>query len=282
MFNPRDQLLSAEQYAKAADALPVLTGILLFEFCRHKETEVVRDRIAQNFIARADTMVRSVFRLWDIPDYGSCWTLHRALLDRLFHLHDLNKKDQFDVFDDWSFKMQYEAAERLRSDPAMKGQLEGLVEDLTPERKVRYQRLVSNPPQWRRPKADQASRDMDLTFLYRHGYDYASCYVHPMANDGQEDFYNITRLQPQSDFGEASATVVLSNSILIASIIQQEALNASTLHWRAVVYDVIDGVRNFLGSASPEHHLPLAKVGLMFKENMRLAQRREPSSPVAN
>ncbi len=276
MFNHSDQHLSVEQYAQAADALHVLSGTLLFEFARHSATEVTRDQIARNFIARADTMVRGIFRLWEITDYGDCWIIHRALLDRLFHLHALNDNDQFDLFDDWSFKMQYEAACRLRSDPALKGQLKGLVDDLTTERKARYQRLVKNPPDWRRPKAEDAAKAMDLTFLYRYGYDYASQHVHPMANDGQEDFFNISRLEPKPNFPEWG--IVLSNSILIASLILQEALNASTLSWCRVVYDAVDGVRNFLLSASPEHHLPLAKVSMMFKEHFPLAQRRESSS----
>ena len=279
MFNPPDHRLSVDEYTKAADALHVLTGVLLFEFARHGETEILRDQIARNFIARADALVRGIFKLWEIPDYNACWILHRTLLDRLFHLHDLNKEDQFEVFNDWSFKKQYEAAERLRSDPAMKGQLNGLIEESTPERKARYHRLVKNPPDWRRPKAADAARDMDLTFLYSYGYDYASRYVHPMADDGQEDFYNITHLQPRPDFGESAATVVLSNSILIASMIDQEALNASSLSWMAVVYDAIDGVRNFLGTGTLDHHIPLAKVGVMFKEDTPLAKRREPDRP---
>ena len=101
--------------------------MLLFELARHGEAALTRDLIVRNFIARADTMVRDIFRLWEIEDYGDCWIIHRALLDRLFHLHNLNDKDQFDLFDDWSFKMQYEAANRLPSDPALKGQLKGLV-----------------------------------------------------------------------------------------------------------------------------------------------------------
>ena len=32
------------------------------------------------------------------------------------------------------------------------------------------------------------------------------------------------------------------------------------------------------GTTSPEHHLPLAKVSVMFKEHLSLAQRRESSS----
>jgi hypothetical protein len=276
MFNGSDQHLSVEQYAQAADALHVLSGMLLFEFARHSATELTRDQIVRNFIARAETMVRGIFRLWEIKDYGDCWIIHRALLDRLFHLHALNDNDQFDLFDDWSFKMQYEAAGRLRSDPALKGQLKGLVDDPTNERKARYQRLVENHPDWRRPRAKEAAKAMDLTFLYRYGYDYASHHVHPLANDGQEDFFNICHLEPKPNFPEWG--IVLSNSILVASLIVQEALNASTLSWYRVVYDAVDGVRNFLLSAAPEHHLPLAKVSMMFKEHLPLAQRRELSS----
>jgi hypothetical protein len=268
-----DQHLSAEQCNEAADALHVLSGMLLFEFARHNETASTRDLIVRNFIARADTMVRAILRLWEIKAYGDCWIIHRALLDRLFHLHALNVANQFDLFDDWSFKMQYEAANRLRSDPALKGQLKGLVDDLTTEQKARYQRLVKTPPDWRRPKAEDAARAMDLTILYRYGYDYASQHVHPMANDGLEDFFNITHLEPRPNFPEWG--IVLSNSILVASLTVQEALNASTLSWRRVVYDAVDGIRNFLRSASPEHLLPLAKVSKMFEERIPLAQRHE-------
>ena len=110
-----DQPLSFEQYGQAAEALHVLSGILLFEFVRREGQALSRNRIARNSIARADTTVRGIFRLWEISDQTDCWILHRALLDRLFHLHNLNQKDQFEVFNDWSFKMLYEAAGQLRS-----------------------------------------------------------------------------------------------------------------------------------------------------------------------
>ena len=97
------QHLSFEQYAQAAEALHVLSGILLFEFARRDEAAAPRDQIARNFIARADTMVRGILRLWEMNDQTDCWILHRALLDRLFHLNDLNQKNQFDVLNDWSF-----------------------------------------------------------------------------------------------------------------------------------------------------------------------------------
>ncbi len=272
MIHP-DEYLSAEQYNEAAEALHVLSGMLLFEFARQNETTATRDLIVRNFIARADTMVRGILRLWEIKDYGDCWILHRSLLDRLFHLRALNDNDQFDLFDDWSFKMQCEAANRLRSDPEFKGQIKELVDDLTTEQKMRYQRLVKNSPNWRRPKAEDVARAMDLSFLYKYGFDFASQHVHPMANDGQQDFFNITHLEPKPNFPKP--IMVLSNSILAASLIAQEALNASTLSWRRVVYDAVDGIRNFLRSASPEHLLALVKVSKMVEEHIPLAQPRE-------
>jgi hypothetical protein len=67
-------------------------------------------------------------------------------------------------------------------------------------------------------------------------------------------------------------------------MILQEALNASSLAWMAVVYNAIDGVRNFLLAAEPEHHLQLAKVSALFSNNISLANRRDPnvSEPTGN
>jgi hypothetical protein len=94
-----------------------------------------------------------------------------------------------------------------------------------------------------------------------------------MANDGQEDFFNITHLEPKPNFPEWK--IALSNSILAGSLIVQEALNASTLSWRRIVYDAVDGVRKALRSPSPEHLLPLVKVSKMFEKHIPLAKRRE-------
>ena len=114
MLNPSHHRLTFEQYREAAEAMHVLAGMLLFEFARHADTEVRRDQIVRNFIARADTIVRGIVRLWEMDDRADCWILHRALLDRLFHLYDLNQKNQFDVFDDWSLQRRGFLYERRR------------------------------------------------------------------------------------------------------------------------------------------------------------------------
>ncbi len=266
-----------ERYGKAAETLRVLAGIILLEFARHQSS--TRNQIARNFVARADATVTSIFKLWEIGDFGDCWVLYRTLVDRLFHLYALNRDDQFDAFDDWSFKAQYEAANRLRSDPLMKDRLEGVVDEPTDEQKARYQRLVLKPPQWRRPKPEQTAKDMGLGMLNAYGYDFASTHVHPMANDGQEDFFRLTGLKPAPAFPDWS--VALNNSVLVWTMTIQEALNASSLRWRAIVYDGLEGIRQYLGTGEVAYFAAVAKCGGVFAKGQALAATSEADSQQA-
>jgi hypothetical protein len=268
---PSHQYLTFQEYEGAAAALHILAPILLLEFARYSDSESIRNKIARNFIARADFTVRSVFQLWEASDYTNCWILHRGLIDRLFHINDILQNDSFQAFDDWSFKQLYEAAERLRSNPFIGGQVDELVQKATDEQQKRYGRLVANPPIWRRPKAKEVAKRMDLDFLYNYGYDYASRFVHPMATDGEDDFGAMIKLEQRSELAE-KGIVVLSNSVLIATMIFQDALNASSLSWMAVVFDAIDGIRGFLRDAAPEHHVPLSQIALICSDKKPLAQ----------
>ena len=88
---------------------------------------------------------------------------------------------------------------------------------------------------------------MGLGFLYRFGYDYASTHIHPMADDGEADFGRLT--SPSQTVAPGDATVV-RNSLLVESILIQEALNVSSLKWCAIVYDFLDQVKHFAGEGS--------------------------------
>lgn len=269
MTDSPDRQRLAERYEEAADTFHVLTRTLLIEFAKHGSG--IRDSICQNFIARADVMLSGIFCLWKAKDYGDCWIIHRALLDRLFHLSALNKDDHFDLFDEWSFKRQYDAINRVRSDPAIRGQLEGVIQEPRATDKARYQRLSRNPPQWHRPDPEQVARALGVSSLYKYGYDYASTYVHPMASDGQEDFYRITGLEPAPPFPDW--TSVLCNSIIVATLILQEAMNASNVSWHVRAYDAILGIRRFLETASLACFIPALEVGQMLAAGIPLARR---------
>lgn len=266
-FNANDYL-PVESYKEASDISNIVTKVLLLEFAREEPN--LRNTIIHNFIARADMITQAVFQLWELQDYQDCWVLNRCLLDRLFHLRHLQQNDEFEVFEKWSFLEQYNAINRVRSDPEFRGSLKSKFFNPTTEQKERARGLAKNPPVWQRPKAEDAAKGLDMRFLYCYGYDFASTLVHPMANDGQQDFYTITKLKPSPNFPDHR--VVLSNTLLITKTLIQEGLNASTLSWHALVYDFLDDFRHFLDDGSKEYAISFRKIGTLFGQGTRLCR----------
>ena len=258
-----NKYLSFNEYLDGAKTLNNVSGMILFSFARH--TLDTKDLIIRNFIARSSMMLNGIFKLWEISDYQDAWIIHRAFLDRLFHLYDLGAKDQFCEFDDWSFFEQYKANNKVKSDPEFKRQATGWVFELTKDQKSRTKSLSKNPPKWRRPKAEDVAKSMDLSFLYKYGYDFASTHVHPMANDGEQDFYTLTKLEPTPRFPDQIS--VLSNSILVSSLILQEALKLSSFRWRGVLWNYLEHIRLFLEDGAIAYTESFLKVLHMFKDS---------------
>jgi hypothetical protein len=262
-----------ESYTEALGAFHAISGTILFEFARQEPS--TRNDIICHFVARTDTMVRGVFCLWDIQDYQDCWILNRCLLDRLFHLVHLHEDDQFEVFEAWSFLQQYNALNRVRSNPDFKSALESSGSSFTPEQKERAKTLLANPPIWQRPKAENVAKKLDMRFLYRFGYDFGSTHVHPMANDGQQDFFTITGLEPAPQFPDQRS--VLSNTLLVGTMVVQHGLNASTLSWRTLVYDFLDDLRRFLDTGSDDYKRSFAKLGWLVEQGVVLSMMQDDS-----
>jgi hypothetical protein len=247
---------STEEFQLAADGLYGFCGLLLFAFA--KQQCDTKNLILRNFIARTSVSVRGVMQLWLISDVQDCWVLHRCLMDRFFHLRHLGAAKEYDLFDDWSFYEQYNALNRVRSDQDFGAEHRTAAFSPTPEQKARYTKLSKNPPQFKRPKAEDVAKGMDLSFLYKYGYDYGSRHVHPMSDDGGEDFFAITKLDRGSELPDQRS--VISNSILVGCLIVQEALNQSSFRWRAVVYDFLGQLMSHLENGSMEYGLAMQKV----------------------
>ncbi len=262
MVTKPKKYLEYNKYRDAADSLYAVSGMILFSFVKHNCD--TKNLIIRNFIARTAMMLKAIFRLWEISDYQDAWVIHRTLIDRLFHLHDLGEKDEFHAFDDWSFFQQYKAQNKVKSDHEFKHEAVGWVYDLTEEQKLRIKSLSENPPKWKRPKAEFVAKSMGLDFLYKYGYDFASTHVHPMANDGQQDFFTITKLEPAPRFPDQIS--VLSNSVLASSVFLQEALNHSSFQWRRVLWDYLEQIRCFLDDGNDSYKKTFLKLGYMFPE----------------
>jgi len=261
---------SLEEFRTAIGAFHGVCGLLLFAFA--KQDCDTKNLLIRNFIARTDVMLRGVLQLWDVADFQDCWILNRCLLDRLFHLIHLGETGSHGLFDDWSFCEQYKAQNRVRSDPEFRDALKSELFTPSPKEKSRFNELSKSPPKWERPMAEVIAKRRNLSFLYRYGYDFGSTHVHPMANDGQQDFFSITKLEPSPNFPDQRS--VISNSILIGCMIVQEGLNQSSFRWRRVVYDFLDHLMGHLHDGTPGYQLTFLKIAKMAQE-MELSEPTE-------
>lgn len=248
---------SIEAYKKAIEILDMFTTIILFSFVKHG-TEV-KEIIIRNFIARAIVALKGILRLYEMDNYHDCWVLHRCILDRLFHLRALAVDNQFEIFEKWSFKKQYEFKNKVRSDPDVKERVSSNYFKGMDKEKVRYNNICKEKPHWKRPNPEAVAKNMELMPLYKYGYDYASTLVHPMANDGETDFLRQTKLGTQEVFTDQK--VVINNSCLAVVVLIQEGLNTSNLLWRGIIYDFLDNLRSFLLSGSEQYQLTFYKIG---------------------
>ena len=270
LLTPGDYL-DIHAYEEAIDATHVFGGIVLFELSRHNC--ITRDIIIRNFLARTDVLLKAILHLWQINDLHDCWVLHRCLMDRLFHLSELDVLNEFDLFEEWSFFEQYKAQNKIRSDIELAAAKTNPLFTPSQDEAARAKILSKAPPEWHRPKAEDVAKRLDMTFLYKYGYDFASRHVHPMANDGERDFFEITHLEPAPSYPDQR--VVLSNSILVGSMIFQVGLNASSFKWRHVVFNFLSELREHLQGGNATHLISLAKIADLFHQNVELSERKD-------
>lgn len=252
----RKEYWPIESYKEVIDILDKVTSIILFSFAEHSVE--VKDVIIRNFIARAIVTLKGILRLLEISDHQDCWVLYRCVLDRLFHLRALAEKNEFELFEKWSFKQQYELRDKLWSDPDFKEKINPKFFKDKKKEKKRYVIISKEQPRWNRPKTKVVAKNMNLEFLYKYGYDYASTLVHPMANDGQDDFLRQTNIERKELFIDQKG--VINNSILVVILLIQEGLNSSNFVWRRLLYDFLDDVFSFLKTGSKDYLSSFVKI----------------------
>jgi len=255
---------SYEDYELASNSLRAVCGMVLFSFAEYECSN--KDLIIRNFIAKSSMSLKGIFSLWEIESYYDCWILYRALLDRYLHLSHIGENNEFEQFDDWSFFKQMVSHNHVRSDARFKSELDNPVYNISKEQKERLRALSKNKPKWKRPKAEQVAKDLDMDFIYKFGYDMASMHVHPMANDGQQDFYTITKLKSDIDF--PSRITVLNNSILVVTMLLQDSMYLTNFRWRPVVLDFINDIRKFLSQGDLTYRHTFKKIAELFPENL--------------
>ena len=245
----------SEVLRQAIETFRVYSGVVLLSFAKHGQG--LRDTVARNFIARGMSCTQSIYAVWSAGSEQDAWILHRSLLDRLLHLHHLGETDGFSKFEEFSFLSMYEARHQLLSDQDMSAKVPTSLKELQKTDRPRYEAISAKQARWHRPKAEDVAKGMDLGFLYRLGYDYASMHVHPMSGDGEADFTTLISAPHVVTLPDAT---VVRNSILVQSMLVQEAFNVSKMRWRAIAYDFLDQIRTFVGTGDPQFQVTFYKI----------------------
>lgn len=266
--------LCDDECQTALEALHLVTSVVLFEFMR--EPHEVRDNLLRNYVARADKLAHAVFALWKLDDFQDCWILFRCLLERYFLVRHLWDTDAFEDFESWSFLEQFKAVQRVRSDDTVDTSRSDLFVPPTDQQRMRAAALFRNPPTWRRPKAEKVAKASDLGFLYTYGYLHASAQVHPMADDGLQDFHLLTGAEPAPNFPDQSA--VLTNTLLVNTMLLQDAMNASSMRWMALVFNALDDIREFLADGQYDMTERMYTLAGAFRQNLVLSEAG-PTAP---
>ena len=250
--------LSQNEYKQAIGVLRQFTKIALL-WLTEKTSDQLKDQIIGNFIARGTVCLDSIYRLWQVGNYQDCWVLHRTLVDRVLHLRQLIDRDEFAEFERWSFQKQYQMADAALSDPMIIAKLQPeMIQKAKALHKERRSRFRQEPKStWKRPRAKDVAKGIKLPIVYRIGYDYPSTEVHPMADDGKEEFAALLGL-PLESYGDNR--VILHNSLMMQFLLVQYGLGGCTVLWRGFVSDFLDQWFRFLESGSQEWLLKSQRV----------------------
>ncbi|OCH59920.1 hypothetical protein A6D98_02075 [Aliivibrio fischeri] len=258
-----------EEYTEIKEALVNISGLLLFEFAKDSDLGT-KDVILRNFLAKSTMSLKGVFALWEIDNYQDCWALYRTQMDRLFHLEHIATHNEFELFDEWSIYKQAQANNLAKSDKRFPIEQTSQVYYFNNHYAERVKSVLKSKPRWNRPKAEKVAKDMGMDFLYKFGYDLASMHVHPMSNDGQQDYFTITGIEPLESF--PTQITVIHNSILTATMIMQNVFNYSSYGWRKILWDFIEQVREAINTDSIAYKFTFLKIANCVQDSQRLAE----------
>ena len=269
----RSSHLSSGEYAKAITALKKF-NITALSWLTRKTKDHLKDRIIGNFIARGTVCLDSIYELWITGNYQDCIVLQRTLVDRMLLLRHLVDRVEFGAFERWSFQSQFQAAQKNLSDPEIRAKIQPVwLNEAKVQQAERRTRFEQGPKsEWRRPRPEEIAKRIRLSHIYRIGYDYPSTEVHPMADDGKEDFARLLGL-PSESFGDES--VVIHNSLVTQIYLSNCGLGACEVLWRAFVSDFFDQMLSLLESGSNEYEFTLRKA-------MNLTTHSSWCEPIAN
>ena len=243
--------LSADRYTSAVKTVKDFNVVAL-SWLERKTNDQLKDQIISNFIARGTVCLDSICQLWETGSYQDCIVLQRTLVDRMLLLRHLIDQGEFREFERWSFQRQYLSVHNALSSPEIKAKIQPewfkKAMALQAERRARFHKESKST--WHRPDPKEIAKRTNLALVYQLGYDYPSTEVHPMADDGKEDFANLLG-RPLESYGDE--LTVLRNSLVAQIDLSKSGFAACAVSWRGFVPDFFEQVMSLLESGSNEY-----------------------------
>ena len=268
-----ERLLTDEDYKQAYQVLQAFTKVAVCSM-REKCPDDFSHMIIGNFITRGMNCLDSIFLLWENEQYQDCWSLHRTLADRFFHLYNLIETDGFEEFERWSFQRQYRDAEKYLNDPDIRENVPPpILEAAIEQHRNRKERFSKEPKsKWRRPKPEDVAKRANLPLIYPTSYDTPSGLVHPMAEDGQAEFLEL--IDRKSEYYEPTYLIV-HNSLVLQYFLLCKGLKACSAVWLNVISDFFEYWLAFIEKGSQEN-LAMAAFSMPDDPEVSWCEYQEP------
>lgn len=222
------------------ESLVIFTTTILYQIGNKIKGD--KNIYVTNSIAKTQSLVKSIELTYINKLYNESWILFRCLLDRYLYLTYLSRNELHKDFKDWSFMKGYEYLQNAKSEESVKNVKNDPRFRFTKEQSQTYFDTRKNSNKFSKPDPKSGFKVEGLSFLYKLSYDYASMRVHPMFEDGDEEYYRITKVEPNPYF-DFNHDELITNTYLVASLILQESLNQIDLKTVAVLYEYLERLR---------------------------------------
>ena len=245
--------LTRADYFDAIETLQKFTQLLLPRLPAPSDSDV-RIKTIGNFIARGSVLLKSIFVLLATGNENDCWILFRALVDRAILLWHLIHEQEFNAFQEWSDQQKLKMVEDYLSSQKVRLLMTADQVKLFESRRTELRGLVNYRPksEWRRPSAKQVAKQMDLPALHLLGYDFPSSMVHPLADDGEQEFEQMVGIP--INFRE-DEVAILQNSLWTQAYLVHTGIRGLQGEWLNLVDDMPLQIIDLLKSKSMKYRL---------------------------
>lgn len=224
-----------------------------------------KDVYLRNSIAKTVSLLKTIDLLFIVEKYNEGWILYRSLIDRLVYLIYLIDNDNFIEFDEWTYVKRYEFRHNAKVDERFKRLLNNQ-KFKTQKGETNLYNTFKKRLKWTKPDPFRVLKKLNLDFIYKFGYDYASMHTHPMSWDGSKEFHNMTGLKPNPS-AENEDEILIKNSLLIASMILNLIVSNFSIKIPQVLIEFLSEIKKFVYGLENDCNTKFEEAFVFFKKD---------------